>query len=143
MSSNSGEVMLLRFRWVAGAPSACPSLAMAAGKLGDGNGGAVPHVELAGPQKGSEGGMLCHWFGPGMIGTATPGARRLIRGVEKHLARREKIVAVALLTDTDLERVGGSLKRVFPLDQGSDFSDLLAAIDDADSKSKEARPRAR
>lgn len=44
----------------------------------------------------------------------------------------EKIVAVALLTQSNLDTYGAALKRVFPIYETPSFGDLLDAIDQAD-----------
>jgi hypothetical protein len=44
----------------------------------------------------------------------------------------EPIVAVGLLTRTNIEQLGSSLKKVFPIDETPCFADLLRAIDEAD-----------
>jgi hypothetical protein len=41
----------------------------------------------------------------------------------------EKIVAIALLTETNLRMLGASLKKVFPLTDDSRFDDILQLID--------------
>lgn len=45
---------------------------------------------------------------------------------------KERIVAVGLLTATDLGQLGNNFQRAYPLEDASCFSDLLKAIDDAD-----------
>ena len=45
---------------------------------------------------------------------------------------RDPIVAVGLLTQRQLERIGPDLKHVWPIDETPCFSELLLAIDDAD-----------
>ncbi len=45
---------------------------------------------------------------------------------------RERIIAVGLLTGRDLERLGPSFARAYPIDETPCFGNLLAAIDDAD-----------
>jgi hypothetical protein len=45
---------------------------------------------------------------------------------------RERVVAIGLLTQRDLDVLGVGFRRLFPLTDGPDFSALLAAIDDAD-----------
>ena len=45
---------------------------------------------------------------------------------------KEKIVAVGLLTQQDLERLGSSFDRLWPIDETPCFADLLLAIDEAD-----------
>lgn len=44
----------------------------------------------------------------------------------------ERIVAVGLLTEQDLERLGQEFDRYFPVPIDPCFTDLLAAIDEAD-----------
>lgn len=45
---------------------------------------------------------------------------------------KERIVAVALLTRRDLELLGPTFSRAWPVDDTPCFSQLLEAIDDAD-----------
>ena len=45
---------------------------------------------------------------------------------------RERIVAVGLLTQRDLDVLGSGFHRVWPVDETPCFSQLIAAIDDAD-----------
>jgi hypothetical protein len=49
----------------------------------------------------------------------------------------DRIIAVALLTEADLMGFGEGLRRVYPLEQITDFADLLAAIDEADRDARE------
>ena len=49
----------------------------------------------------------------------------------------ERIVAVGLLTSRDLEVLGPTFDRIWPVEEAPDFSELLRAIDDADRKLKE------
>lgn len=51
----------------------------------------------------------------------------------------ERIVAVGLLTQSHLDALGGSLKRVWAVEETPCFADLLQAIDDADSALRRAR----
>jgi hypothetical protein len=44
----------------------------------------------------------------------------------------ERIVALGLLTQTNLNMLGTSLKKVYPIDETPCFPDLLRAIDEAD-----------
>jgi hypothetical protein len=44
----------------------------------------------------------------------------------------ERIVAVALLTETNLQMLGNNLEKVYPIDETPCFPDLLWAIDEAD-----------
>ena len=55
----------------------------------------------------------------------------------------DRIVAVALLTQRNLETYGACLKKVFPIHEAPCFSDLLAAIDEADRKHWRAEDRQR
>jgi len=48
----------------------------------------------------------------------------------------ERIVAIGLLTKTDLERLGETFDRLWPLDDCSDFSELLRAIDEAEERQR-------
>jgi hypothetical protein len=45
---------------------------------------------------------------------------------------QSRVVAVGLLTETDLRILGEGFKRVYRLDDGHDFHGLLAAIDAAE-----------
>jgi len=52
----------------------------------------------------------------------------------------QKVVAVALLTQRDLDLFGSGLRNVFPVDQSrDDWIALLDAIDQADKRNKKAR----
>ena len=46
----------------------------------------------------------------------------------------QRIVAVGLLTDHDLELLGNTFKRLWPIENAPAFSDLLQAIDEADAE---------
>ena len=48
----------------------------------------------------------------------------------------DRIVAIALLTRTDLERLGETFGRVLPLEDCSEFSELLRAIDEAEERQR-------
>ncbi len=52
---------------------------------------------------------------------------------------QERIIAVGLLTRPDLERLGPTFTRVWPVDETPCFSELLRAIDDADRDIRRAR----
>ena len=55
----------------------------------------------------------------------------------------DKIVAVGLLTRHDLNVLGPTFDRVWPLEEAPSFSELLRAIDDADRRlrdKEEERP---
>jgi hypothetical protein len=45
----------------------------------------------------------------------------------------ERIIAVGLLTASDLQRLGSSFDRAYPVEDCAGFADLLAAIDQADA----------
>jgi hypothetical protein len=44
----------------------------------------------------------------------------------------ERIVAVGLLTRRDLEVLGPTFDRIWPVEEAPDFNELLRAIDEAD-----------
>jgi hypothetical protein len=46
----------------------------------------------------------------------------------------ERIVAIGLLTESDVRRLGDTFTRLWPVDQTTDFSDLLQAIDEAEER---------
>ena len=50
--------------------------------------------------------------------------------------RSDSFVAVALLTQRDLEVLGSGLRSVFPLTDTTDFTALLAQIDEVDRRRK-------
>lgn len=45
----------------------------------------------------------------------------------------DRIVAVGLLTRSELETLGPTFTRAWPIDEATAFDELLAAIDEADS----------
>ncbi|HYC95949.1 MAG TPA: hypothetical protein VEB39_09665 [Sphingomicrobium sp.] len=49
----------------------------------------------------------------------------------------ERIVAIGLLTSSDLERLGATFTRLWPIDQTTDFSELLRAIDEAEERHRQ------
>jgi hypothetical protein len=51
----------------------------------------------------------------------------------------DRIVAVALLTDDDVTRLGSNFKRLWPVDETPCFQGLLNAIDDADREIRAQR----
>ena len=53
----------------------------------------------------------------------------------------EKIVAVALLTQSNLDTYGAALKKVFPIYETPCFGELLDAIDQADREHWRAEDR--
>jgi hypothetical protein len=46
----------------------------------------------------------------------------------------ERIVAIGLLTESDVRRLGDTFTRLWPVDQTTDFSELLQAIDEAEER---------
>jgi len=46
----------------------------------------------------------------------------------------QHIVAVGLLTNQDLELLGNTFKRLWPIENAPAFTELLRAIDDADAE---------
>jgi hypothetical protein len=48
------------------------------------------------------------------------------------MAAKDPIVAVALLTNTDMRAFGGALRRVYTVAEIGGFENLLDAIDDAE-----------
>ena len=46
----------------------------------------------------------------------------------------ERIVAVGLLTQRDLNLLGPTFDRVWPVEEAPDFNELLRAIDEADAR---------
>lgn len=49
-------------------------------------------------------------------------------------AMTERIIAVGLLTRTDLNQLGPTFDRVWPVEQAPHFHELLRAIDEADRR---------
>jgi hypothetical protein len=47
--------------------------------------------------------------------------------------RPDRIVAVGLLSQRDLDALGSGFKRAYPITDTNAFSDLLSAIDDAEA----------
>jgi hypothetical protein len=46
--------------------------------------------------------------------------------------KRDPVVAIGLLTQTNLTMFGSTLKKVFPINETPCFTELLRAIDEAD-----------
>ena len=46
----------------------------------------------------------------------------------------ERIVAVGLLTQRDLDLLGPTFERVWPVEEAPSFNELLRAIDEADKE---------
>jgi hypothetical protein len=53
----------------------------------------------------------------------------------------ERIVAVGLLTRHDLNLLGPTFNRVWPVEDAPSFNQLLQAIDDADNRLQQDRRR--
>jgi hypothetical protein len=54
----------------------------------------------------------------------------------------ERIVAVGLLTQSELNLLGPSFERAWPIEDAPKFSELLRAIDEADARLRQrAEPR--
>ena len=53
----------------------------------------------------------------------------------------ERIIAVGLLTRHDLEVLGPTFDRIWPVEEAPDFNQLLRAIDDADRKLRQQRSK--
>lgn len=53
---------------------------------------------------------------------------------------REDIVAIGLLTQDDIRRLGNNFSRLFPVPRDGTFDDLIKAIDEAD-RERQHRPR--
>ena len=51
-----------------------------------------------------------------------------------------RIVAVGLLTEQDLNLLGATFTRLWPVDEAPQFEELLAAIDEADRALQERGP---
>jgi hypothetical protein len=50
---------------------------------------------------------------------------------------RNKIVAIGLLTQADLDRLGPTFEYAWPVSDTSSFDELLTAIDEAEKKAEE------
>jgi len=57
--------------------------------------------------------------------------------------KREPYVAVGLLTQRDLDRLGDGFRSAFPVPQGDAFDDLLRAIDASVERSKDPKATGR
>lgn len=55
------------------------------------------------------------------------------------LLPEDRIVAVGLLTQRDVELLGHGFSRLWPVDDSPCFTELLQAIDDADRELKRSR----
>jgi hypothetical protein len=52
---------------------------------------------------------------------------------------QDRIVAVGLLTQRDLDLLGPTFDRLWPVEEAPEFNALLRAIDEADRKFEEGR----
>jgi hypothetical protein len=59
--------------------------------------------------------------------------------VTERVRDSERIVAIGLLTQRDLDLLGSGFRCAIPLTAASDFDDLLAAIDEAERRHKAAK----
>jgi len=50
---------------------------------------------------------------------------------------RDDIVAIGLLTQDDIRRLGENFSRLFPIPRDGAFDDLIRAIDDADREQQQ------
>jgi hypothetical protein len=53
----------------------------------------------------------------------------------------ERIIAVGLLTRRDLEVLGPTFDRIWPVEEAPHFNELLRAIDDADQRLQQQSTR--
>jgi hypothetical protein len=53
----------------------------------------------------------------------------------------ERIIAVGLLTRRDLEVLGPTFDRIWPVEEAPHFNELLRAIDDADQRLQQQNRR--
>jgi hypothetical protein len=52
----------------------------------------------------------------------------------------DRIVAVGLLTHSDVSRLGATFDRLWPVEDAGNFGSLLQAIDEADRAIRQSRP---
>lgn len=52
---------------------------------------------------------------------------------------QDRIVAIGLLTQREVDTLGGAFERIWPVDERPAFSGLLEAIDEADRELRRAR----
>jgi hypothetical protein len=57
----------------------------------------------------------------------------------RSLSTDERIVAVGLLTRSDVERLGSTFKRLWPIEETPCFGELLHAVDEADREFRRTR----
>ncbi|API60153.1 hypothetical protein BSL82_13285 [Tardibacter chloracetimidivorans] len=55
-------------------------------------------------------------------------------GHEAMTAKSGRIVAIGLLAGSDLDVLGAGIRRVYSLQEGTDFAALLATIDQAEAR---------
>lgn len=56
--------------------------------------------------------------------------------------RKERIVAVGLLTQREVDLLGQSFTRLWPIEEAPDFDELIRAIDEADRETRPGRKTA-
>jgi hypothetical protein len=61
-------------------------------------------------------------------------SQELVAYVEALMSEGRKFVAVALLTQNDLDLLGSGFRTAFPIDSHGSFDDLLRAIDTAEAQ---------
>jgi hypothetical protein len=54
---------------------------------------------------------------------------------------REKIVAIGLLTQGEVDLLGPAFDRLWPVEEAPHFNELLRAIDEADERLQQAKAR--
>lgn len=54
--------------------------------------------------------------------------------MDESVVVKERIVAVGLLTQRDLDLLGQSFTRLWPIEEAPFFDELIRAIDDADAQ---------
>jgi len=58
--------------------------------------------------------------------------------MEASVVDSERIIAIGLLTENDLGRLGPSFRRIYRVEEAPCFADLLRAIDEADRELRQA-----
>lgn len=56
--------------------------------------------------------------------------------MDDSVVAKERIVAIGLLTQRDLDLLGQSFTRLWPIEEARDFDGLIRAIDQADAQAK-------
>jgi hypothetical protein len=71
-------------------------------------------------------------FSAETLGTSGARGRSLNLGQEPNMSPHDRIVAVGLLTRHDLNLLGPTFERAWPIEEAPSFTELLRAIDEAD-----------